>query len=98
MTRHTPVGDNTESLGESKWLKLKLVPLVVVGLVQEVPGPIEVCTAHALHVTYRPSRWKGERLWVVALYGEVQTQKDKLGALKREIPAEIKPIPAWAQR
>lgn len=37
----------------------------------------------------RPEEWKGERLWVVALYGEVIRDGDKMGALKREIIGEI---------
>ncbi len=59
------------------------------GLVQEIPGPLEICTRHALHATLDPSKWKGERLWLVALFGETQHQDDKLGALKREIIAEV---------
>lgn len=35
-----------------------------------------------------PPKWKGERLWVVALIGEVQEDGDKLGALCREIIGE----------
>jgi hypothetical protein len=37
----------------------------------------------------QPDEWKGERLWVVALYGEVQFEGDKCAALKREILGEI---------
>jgi hypothetical protein len=36
-----------------------------------------------------PTKWKGERLWVVALYGEIQRQDDKFAALKRTIICEI---------
>ncbi len=61
----------------------------IAGLVQEIPGPLEICTANALHATLDPSKWKGERLWLVALFGETQHQDDKLGALKREIIAEV---------
>jgi hypothetical protein len=59
------------------------------GLVEEIPGPLQICTQHALHATFNPPKWKGKRLWVVALYGDVQIQEDKIGALAREIIAEI---------
>jgi hypothetical protein len=36
-----------------------------------------------------PAQWQGSRLWVVALYGEVKSEADKFGALRREIIAEI---------
>ena len=58
------------------------------GAVEEIKGPLEVCTKRALHATNLPPKWKGARLWVVALFGEVQTSDDKLGALKREIIGE----------
>ena len=60
-----------------------------VGLVEEIAGPLAVCTARALHATLEPGKWKGDRLWIVALYGEVQQDGDKLGALKREFLAEV---------
>jgi hypothetical protein len=62
---------------------------VSAGVVQEIPGPLEICTRRALHATLNPEKWQGERLWLVALFGEVQTSDDKLGALKREILAEV---------
>jgi hypothetical protein len=38
----------------------------------------------------KPEKWKGERLWVVALFGELQfADDDKVGALEREIIGEI---------
>jgi hypothetical protein len=61
-----------------------------VGLVEEIRGPLKICSRNALHATLDPGKWKGDRLWVVALFGEVQTDEDKLGALKREILMEIK--------
>ena len=60
-----------------------------VGMVEEIEGPLKVCTPKALHGTLAPWKWKGERCFVVALIGEVQEQEDKLGALKREILAEV---------
>ena len=59
------------------------------GDVQEIEGPLEICTKHALHGTLNPENWNGERLWVVALYPPVQSDGDKLGSLKREILCEI---------
>ena len=64
---------------------------VKAGDVQKISGPLEICTSGALHATYIPSKWKGERIWLVALIGEVVEQEDKLGALEREIIAEITP-------
>jgi len=40
----------------------------------------------------KPTAWKGERLWVVALYPPVETVDDnKFAAKKREVLAEIVP-------
>jgi len=66
-----------------------------VGDIEEIAGPLQVCTARALHGTLKPSDWKGERLWVVALYPPWQEKNGKYGSLKREILAEISPNP-WA--
>ena len=60
-----------------------------VGLVQEIPGPLQLCTRNALHATLEPWKWKGERWWVVAMHGKVESQEHKLGALKREIVADL---------
>ena len=59
------------------------------GDMQEVAGPLEVASSRALHATLDPQKWKGERLWIVALYGDVVQGEDKMGALKREILAEL---------
>ena len=61
------------------------------GLVQEVAGPLRLCEPGTLHATLVPTKWKGERLWVVALFGEVATGEHKMGALRREIIAEALP-------
>ena len=45
-----------------------------------------------LHATLKPSQWKGERLWIVALEEPVIGNADKMGALKREIICEVKLI------
>lgn len=59
------------------------------GLIEEIAGPLQLCTRHALHATLHPWEWEGERLWVVALYPSVESDRDKLGSLKREILAEV---------
>jgi len=60
------------------------------GLVQEVQGPLRLCSRNALHATLHPDNWNGDRLWIVALYGEIHSDSDKAGALKREILGEVK--------
>ena len=60
-----------------------------VGLIEEIPGPLAICTAHALHGTLCPPKWNGERIWIVALHQPFQEQDDKIGSLKREFLAEI---------
>ena len=59
------------------------------GLVQEIAGPLRLCGSGALHATLKPEKWKGERLWIVALYGEVLRDDSKMGALKREVLGEV---------
>ena len=61
------------------------------GLIQEVSGPLQICTEKALHATTFPHKWKGSRVWIVALFGEVQKENDKFGSLKREIIGDILP-------
>jgi hypothetical protein len=60
------------------------------GLVEKISGPLEICTCHALHATLEPPKQKGERLWLVALRGDLQFKDDKVGALEREIICELK--------
>ena len=63
---------------------------VAPGLVQEAPGPLrQECGENQLHATYLPHKWKGERLWVVAMVGDVVHDDDKMWGLKREIIAEV---------
>ena len=59
------------------------------GRIEEIQGPLQICTHRALHATMQPEKWKGERLWVVALHGETVWQDDKCAALKREIIGEV---------
>ena len=58
------------------------------GIIEEIRGPLRICTA-GLHATMNPEKWRGERIWVVALHGEAQWQDDKCASLKREILGEI---------
>ena len=58
------------------------------GLVQKCDGPLKICH-RGFHATVDPSRWKGDRLWLVALRGEVQRDGDKMAALEREIICEV---------
>ena len=64
-----------------------------IGMVEEISGPLKPCSKNALHATLNPSKWKGERLWIVALYPPVEiVDQDKMASLKREILAEL---PNW---
>jgi hypothetical protein len=63
-------------------------PPVAAGTIEEIKGPLEICTQQGLHATFLPPKWKGERWWIVALIGEVQEQDDKVAALKREVIGE----------
>src|SRR3990167_3161333 len=47
-----------------------------VGLVEEISGPLKICTKNALHGTLKPPKWSGERVWIVALYPPFQFQED----------------------
>jgi hypothetical protein len=61
-------------------------------MIEEESGPLVPCRRGALHATMSPQKWKGERLWVVALYPPViHVDDDKMASLKREIIAEIIP-------
>ena len=59
-----------------------------VGDVHKVEGPLELCSKRAVHATLLPPKWKGERIWIVALLGEVVGDDEKYGALEREIIGE----------
>ena len=63
------------------------------GDVHETHGPLRCCAPGTLHATLLPQKWKGERLWLVAMIGETVTQEDKIGALKREIIADLGSMP-----
>lgn len=58
-------------------------------MIETVSGPLEICTNRALHATLIPPKWKGDRLWVVALKGDVVGDDEKFAALEREIIGEV---------
>jgi hypothetical protein len=58
------------------------------GTVEKIQGPLRICTRHALHATQVPPKWQGERVWIVALIGEIAQDGDKFGALEREVIGE----------
>lgn len=59
------------------------------GAIHEIEGPLEICTKNALHATFLPLEWKGEKLWLVRMYEPCVFDDDKIGSLKREIICEI---------
>ncbi len=60
-----------------------------VGEVQHETGRLTICNRGCLHATLDPTQWKGERLWLVALTGEIQREAEKAGAQTREILGEV---------
>ena len=62
---------------------------VKVGAIHETSGPLSLCHRGTLHATLTPDKWQGERLWVVALVGDVAVSDDKVGALQREVLGEV---------
>ena len=61
----------------------------VPGLIEEVAGPLELCSARALHASVAPHKWDGDRWWVVGLFDPIVWKGDKCGSLKRLTVAEI---------
>ena len=60
------------------------------GDIETIDGDLpDQCGRGALHATLTPSRWSGDRLWVVALYPPFNKQDDKLWSMKREIICEL---------
>ena len=74
----------------------KELPSVYPGLIQEIEGKLVFCK-NALHATFTPHLWKGSRVWIVALSGEVIKEEDKLGARRREILGEVLPEEAFSE-
>jgi hypothetical protein len=62
---------------------------VDVGTVHEITGDVQLCSRQALHATYNLEKWKGDRIWLVLLSGDIKEDSDKLGARRREIIAEL---------
>ena len=59
------------------------------GVIHRAAGPVSLCRAGTLHATLNPPKWKGERVWIVVLRGEVIGDDEKLGCLEREILMEL---------
>jgi hypothetical protein len=64
-----------------------------VGDVDEVSGPLELCSHRCLHATLRPDKWKGDRWFVVELAEPVIGGDEKMGSLKRTIIADLGKCP-----
>jgi len=58
------------------------------GHIDEERGPLNLCARGTLHATHLPKQWKGDRWWIVALWGEVIGDEEKYGCLKREVICE----------
>ena len=88
MARGVPIAywrsnDNGASANGGK----ALVPAAP-GVVHREKGPLGLCQVGTLHATYLPPKWKGERVWIVALHGTVIGDDEKMGCLEREILGE----------
>ncbi len=59
-----------------------------IGMQETVMGPLTICSSRALHANVSPWKWRGTRLWIVALSPPVIVQSDKCASLEREIIAE----------
>ena len=57
------------------------------GLVETTGGDLKICH-NGFHATLNPPKWKGESIWVVALYPPFQFDDDKIASLKREFICE----------
>lgn len=57
------------------------------GLIERVEGKLKLCTTGCLHASLKPQLWRGSRVWIVALKGEV-IGETKFGAQMREILGE----------
>ena len=64
---------------------------VMAGQVQQASGTLTLCHRGCLHATLEPQKWKGERIWLVALTGKILRDGDKAGAQTREILGEVTP-------
>lgn len=64
-----------------------------VGRTESVKGPLKLCGAGALHGTTVPSKWKGDRWWLVHLHEPVVGDADKLGSLARDYVVDLGKCP-----
>ena len=65
----------------------------IVGTTEKLNAPLKICTVNALHATFDPSKWKGERWCIVRLAEPVQIQEDKIASLERQILADLGKCP-----
>lgn len=66
----------------------RLKQVASVGVTHTEQGPLNLCERGTLHATLIPPKWQGERVWIVALHGEVVGDDEKFGCLEREIVGE----------
>ena len=64
------------------------IELAAPGVIHTALGPLNLCHRGTLHATLTPQKWRGERWWIVAMWGEVIGDDEKFGCLKREIIGE----------
>lgn len=61
-----------------------------VGTIETATGPLrDECGSGQLHATFMPTKWCGERWWVVALIGDLRGDDEKYWALQRVVIGEI---------
>jgi hypothetical protein len=59
------------------------------GVVHREKGPLrDECGTGQLHGTMIPTKWNGDRWWIVALIGDVRGDEEKYWALERELIGE----------
>jgi hypothetical protein len=62
---------------------------VAIGTVHREKGPLRgECGRGQLHATLVPTKWQGQRWWIVALIGERRGDDEKYWALEREVIGE----------
>ena len=66
-----------------------LTVMAAPGVIHRESGPLTLCESGTLHASLLPPKWKGERVWIVALHGDVIGDEEKFGCLEREIIGEV---------
>jgi hypothetical protein len=61
---------------------------VAVGESQSIGGVLSLCR-NAFHGALDPTKWRGDRWWVVALHEPVVADDQKMGSLRRTIIADL---------